>query len=698
MKQPLKSQAEAELRSRTPHINLLLGMHAYGWWFPLPEMQPPASPLLRRPNGRPQACEPCRKRKVACDHSQPVCNRCRKRRQGNDCVYLVSGSPRTSSAPRRPPPSPTCSTPSVVYLPSATNVSETTEVRSPEGLCARKMASGYLGFTSFSAVFEETQNSLSRLQGSHATPPGSEDLNPETSVPDGFTLSSRAREACLYVLQQVPEPSRGKFYLRGSPCEAWYYYFLDRVLTNFYETFGEYFGPKRNDKSLEELAIILCRNTALPFSDDEAILPSQWIAQFSGPNTRWEALGLIFGFWDFSVNSITIVKNPNHDEYGRPSQITKQCVDFCLELCNEFSPANSMLLFLTHKRLVMETVLHGDMSSYLSYHIGCRRSWLFLGEVITLLTFLGYHVLQDTSDYQPSFMTEIKRRIYYSIVMTMVSLTGRPLLMTQNYNTTPLPLDIGNSTLYGVKGVSLDEAKADINDLGWNKNECRFSVSFLRARAKLSMLREELMHFALHTKQQVTVDELLNVKTRELRTIEEFPSFMEYHDSDLEDQRHDVNILYWKLLMRLEHLLNMFFIERLLLKHGHPESDILSISFDMITYTYHSGHIKTHSSHCAMTANGSITRSSLIQKLSLLVGFLDWVKPTAPNGDQCSKCKTIIKHVLDQALNPSPPGYETVPGAAYDLSFTTQVDFDFDLLNTFDWARSEPSWSQQTNA
>ncbi|KAI0508806.1 hypothetical protein F5B22DRAFT_658920 [Xylaria bambusicola] len=681
-------------------------------------MQPPASSLLRRPNGRPQACEPCRKRKVACDHSQPVCNRCRKRSQGNDCVYLVSGNSRTSSAPRRPPPSPTGSTPSVIYLPSTTNVSETTEIRSPEGLSARQMASGYLGFTSFSAVFEETQNSLSRLKGSHATPPESEDLNPETSVPDGFTLSTRAREACLYVLRQVPEPSRGKFYLRGSPCEAWYYYFLDRVLTDFYETFGEYFGPNRNDKSLEELAIILCRNTALPFSDDEDISPSQWIAQFSGSKTRWEALGLIFGFWDFSVNSITIVKNPNHDEYGRPSQITKQCVDFCLELCNEFSPANSMLLFLTHKRLVMETVLNGDMS---------RRSWLFLGEVITLLTFLGYHVLPDTPDYQPNFMTEIKRRIYYSIYnvhMTMVSLTGRPLLMTQNYNTTPLPLDIGNSTLYGVKGISLDEAKADINNLGWNKRESRFSVSFLRARAKLSMLREELMHFALHTKQQVTVDELLDVKARELRTIEDFPPFMEYRDSDLDDQKHDVNILYWKLLMRLEHLLNMFFIERLLLKHGHSQSDILSISFDMITYTLpfwtHQDTLLPLRNDCewlviafGVPAGGilcqellkptlhndsRITRSSLIQKLSLLVGFLDWVKPTAPNGDQCSKCKTIIKHVLDQALNASPPGYESAPGAVYDLGFTTQVDFDFDLLNTFDWARSEPSWSQQTNA
>jgi hypothetical protein len=83
------------------------------------------------------------------------------------------------------------------------------------------MASGYLGFTSFSAVYEETQISLSRLQGSQATPSVSEDQSLETSVLDAFTLKPRTRDACLFVLRNVPEPSRGKICLRGSPCEAW---------------------------------------------------------------------------------------------------------------------------------------------------------------------------------------------------------------------------------------------------------------------------------------------------------------------------------------------------------------------------------------------------------------------------------------------------------------------------------------------
>ncbi|KAI0862263.1 hypothetical protein F4860DRAFT_122103 [Xylaria cubensis] len=679
-------------------------------------MNSPAPIILRRPNGRPQACEPCRKRKVACDHTQPICNRCRKRRQTDDCIYLASAQPKTPPIARRQPPSPVSSVSSVVRRSAATDVSETTDTRSPD---PRLMASGYLGFTSFSAVYEETQISLNRLQGSHATPSDSGDGSQETSAPDQFTLSARTRDACLFVLQNVPEPSRGKICLRGSPRDSWYYYFLDRVLLSFYEAFGHYFGPRRSDKSLEELAVLFSRNTTHAFCDDDDITPSKWLAQFSGQNTRWETLGLLFGFWDFSVNSITIKKSSTQDEYGRPSQVTKQCVDFCAELSHEFSTANSMLLFLFYRKLVMETVLFGDMA--------CRRSWLFLGEIIALLTFMGYHALPDLPDYQPKFMIEIKRRLYYQVFnthMVMVSLTGRPPMMSQNYNTTPLPLDIGNGTLFSDDEDSLTRAMTNIGATGWDKNTRRFSVSFVRARAKLSLLREEIMHFALNTKRLVTVEELLELRDRESRTIEEFPAFMNYNDSDLDDRRNEVGVLYWKLLTRLDHLLNMFFIERLLLKRGHTQSELLSVSFDMITYTLlfwtHQDTLLPLRGDCewlimsyGVPAGGilcqellkptlhndpRITRSSLIQKLSLLVGFLDWIKPTAPNGDLCGKCKTIIKHVLDQALNTPTPGYESAPGVAFDWDFTTQVDFDFDLLDTFGWTRSEMSISQHTNA
>jgi hypothetical protein len=40
-----------------------------------------------RRNGKLQACEPCRKGKMRCDHMMPICGRCAKRSKPDQCVY-----------------------------------------------------------------------------------------------------------------------------------------------------------------------------------------------------------------------------------------------------------------------------------------------------------------------------------------------------------------------------------------------------------------------------------------------------------------------------------------------------------------------------------------------------------------------------------------------------------------------------------
>jgi hypothetical protein len=91
------------------------------------------------------------------------------------------------------------------------------------------------------------------------------------------------------------------------------------------------------------------------------------------------------------------------------------------------------------------------------------------------------------------------------------------------------------------------------------------------------------------------------------------------------------------------------------------------------------------------TSARGISRSSIIQQLSLLVGFLGWVKPCAPNSDICNSCKTVIQHVLDQTLNGLPASIEpTLDTLDFDLSSSNLNDyFNFGLLDTFDWLRSD---------
>lgn len=207
-----------------------------------------------------------------------------------------------------------------------------------------------------------------------------------------------------------------------------------------------------------------------------------------------------------------------------------------------------------------------------------------------------------------------------------------------------------------------------------------------------------------------------------------FPSHVAFSFNDTKDPFVEAPVLYSKLLIRLEHLGNLFFIERLMTKY-HPEhsTDLLDISFEMVSLTLvfwtHKdrlaglqGDFEWIVMSCAAPAGGilctellkptqtqtsggshvggklSATRSNVIQQLSLLVGFLDWVGPTAPNGDLCTSTKNVIKHVLDVALNPAVDNANLLGGAGeWDVDFSVDLNdfFNFELLDTFDWLRPE---------
>lgn len=86
----------------------------------------------------------------------------------------------------------------------------------------------------------------------------------------------------------------------------------------------------------------------------------------------------------------------------------------------------------------------------------------------------------------------------------------------------------------------------------------------------------------------------------------------------------------------------------------------------------------------------SINRSSLVQQLSLLVGFLDWVKPSAPNGELCAHSKAIIQRVLDHHLGaPGQGSHVQEASQPFDWGVLAQPDFNFELLDTFEWLRAD---------
>lgn len=88
-----------------------------------------------------------------------------------------------------------------------------------------------------------------------------------------------------------------------------------------------------------------------------------------------------------------------------------------------------------------------------------------------------------------------------------------------------------------------------------------------------------------------------------------------------------------------------------------------------------------------------IPRSEVIQNLSLLIGFLDWVRPTAANRELCGRMSVVIKRILDQVLDPPPPPLtsesevEAGPVLVPDFDFGQVGAAEFDWLGAVDWTQ-----------
>ncbi|CZR35699.1 uncharacterized protein FPRO_00178 [Fusarium proliferatum ET1] len=630
------------------------------------------APLLLRLNGRPQACDPCRARKVACDHGQPTCSRCRKRNE--TCVYTVSGATvkkqRLRSPVRtQPQPAPsTDSTPSPAVAP------------------------GYLGFTSHNAVFEETRNSLSLV---HGPPVGVV----EPRAPRGrsvIDLPAHLREMSLYVLRCLPQ-SQHDVMAHRLHCltDGWIFRAIQEIIDTLHKDWGRYLSS-RDDADLDVVARHISNNTARPWRDEHSSAKA-WTDQFTGSNIRWESVGLIWTYWDGS---------PSFD-----APVVVKCLGYCIELARHFTPGNDIMLYLCYRRVTTESLVSGDAG------LTC---WRYFAETVALLTFLGRHVGSEDTNYMPSLCSEHRRRItarVFNIDKVLVSFTGRPPLLSRRFFSSPLPLDLTDLCLESDQ-ATIRHAVQELDSNGFRHVGDLKGSSMVRARSQIAYIKDELLEIALANSVKITFESLTEIKARAERTYESFPANLIHRPDELDDPDCDVQKVYSRILIRLEHMQNLFFVERMLLRLGHiDENRLLPISFEMVTLTLL---FWTHQDRfsgmrrdfewllMAFAAPGGgilclellrptfrgthpdcpkLSRSAIIQKLSLLIGFLDWVRPPAPNADLCADCKAVIQGVLDHNLNAPIAGGGALDTLDWDIP--TQLDFNFDLLDTFDWLRPE---------
>ncbi|KXJ87361.1 hypothetical protein Micbo1qcDRAFT_208372 [Microdochium bolleyi] len=704
-------------------------------------MQQSGPALPRRLNGRAAACDPCRARKLACDHSQPVCKRCKKRGNDINCVYrepaLRGGGPRPRTAHKSP------TTPSIPLRFEALShpASPTNEALPP----APGATTGYWGLASHAVVFDEAKQSLSMFSLSQQLPSIPSLSSPSPAASSNRTAKSRVpfrerpaplREMCLYVLRCLPGQANeimtfGSSTSDPSELQTWGDIIVDRITTSILGCLDEI--RHCGEGGLEAMAEMLCDNTAQPIRDD-CETHTEWLEQFTGQRLRWETLGLLCLYLD-RVSDMFDAVSYNRLEYAGDKpvpEIVLVCVKYCIEIATSLTEANVLLVDLCRRAASQDSMVHGD------------------GLAVTMANFLGMHVqTNDGMDlYQPTFCSEYKRRLYAHLFISDklgVSFTGRPPIVSRRFNSTPLPLDISDVDMCDPERRSV--ALSNLDSHGWSKSGILCSATVMRARTMVATIRDELYEIALDSTARVRREVLLDLYER-LETVHQaFPEVLRYKPDDSDAK---VSIQYIRIACQLEILQTQFFIRRLIHWHDPRPSDegnVLDTSFAMLELVLSIWVERDRFADSAMRRNfewfvmeygspaggvlclellrptftgnhfknSSVSRSSIIQNLTLLVGFLDWVKPSAPNSDLCADCKLVIKRVLDHHLNnPAPmptaavdPSSQVI-GLASDetqlqpsasMNYVEPLDqwmpaedmpiFNFQLMDTFDWLRND---------
>ncbi|KAF5989657.1 hypothetical protein FBULB1_660 [Fusarium bulbicola] len=556
----------------------------------------------------------------------------------------------------------------------------------------------FFGRAGHNEIFEEAKNCLSQLDSSELD-------SPEACTPCSHSnktirfqeLPPSIKQSCLALLGCVFGPSYEHMISQGTKNEnrLWSNLTVPAVIKSLEATFGAELD--RRNLNLELIAQQICNNTAQPFQDIDTS-SEEWINQVCGPNLRWESIGLLWSVLRRIPGSFEpIEKNQSHVlESGTANKPVLAFLRHSINLARHFTLANVIILDLLFQKAIMESMIVGDAS------LIC---WGSFADAVSVMTYLGVHAEKLTGPYKPSLSSEHKRRLFgrvYNLDKAIVAFTGRPPLINPRFCSTPPPLDLSDEDLLA-GGAVLERAVSELDSRGWNLGGGVYPSSICRAGYFMAQILNEIIDISLGSGSNATVETIRNLKQRQLNVFAELPQCLVYdpddsndlplpraeigsYDKDLSDPPVEANVVSLRIFIRLTHLQNMFLLERLLLQYGSPdEGHVLLVSYEMIRLTLmfwmHKDRFRDIRRDMewllmafAVPGGGilclellsptfqgihpkdnRLSRSSIIQQLSLLVGFLDWVHPSAPNGDLCASCKTVIQRVLDYHLNNMDP-------------------------------------------
>lgn len=234
---------------------------------------------------------------------------------------------------------------------------------------------GYLGPTSFSAIFRENKlGSTHDVAGLRTT----DAIDQEYDVAEFAPFLPCNLEAQEHIDQGVRVLQRFPNEFLCEKLVARYFEFCDVMLPEqvvyhvhrtTWSTFGKYLKEPRDTDadSLSAMSRELCKTAMKPLVSSAST--QDWMESFSGHNLRWEIIGNLFTIFGLSVMTISdwdpLFANANDGnpynkrQYGGAMQ---ECAEACLSLCNDVDSMNDFVVCLMSRIYILQSLYEGDTS------------------------------------------------------------------------------------------------------------------------------------------------------------------------------------------------------------------------------------------------------------------------------------------------------------------------------------------------
>jgi hypothetical protein len=537
---------------------------------------------------------------------------------------------------------------------------------------------GFLGSTSYSAIFEEdlghlavTSTDLDARKVVETLPVSSEKLLRGCKVLSIFKDSllvnqflNRYQEVCDNSGEAVIFPV----------VRHW----LKEIWAHHRETL-RYQNPDR----IRRLCERIWRNTQTPLSFDGSVSPQNWASLSTGHNLRWEVVGIIITDIGLAAETLDPLDDIFREHATTREALSKRMHDAaeaCLAFCRECETREDLFQWFLNEACWLTGSLKGT-GSYAAYQQ--------TGELINTMLAMGFQQEVKADAQTPFFLAEMRKRnriSCYGQEIALSSLLGRPSRLSHRYTSLELPFDLSDADLF-VEPDQLGKVLAKLDSQGWSTSQKWQRTTYMRANMLHTLRREDVLDVSLGN---YTPDEILErisqIRKRYEAAWSTAPGFIrKARDTPSSKMTSMIHALYMNVV-RHGYLANELLLQQVLIRKTDAPPDEM-IKFARLIFKdcmslsgrpemlkeYRMDFIWLLASHGLRSAailavelykreqlpvyptNPRLPRAETIRELSIFVERLGAIDPADGMYSFCYQGRRVISCILDKILAPPLP-------------------------------------------